>query len=85
VPDKSGNYRNLRVEGRISEKREKSDKIRMDIKHKMREKAEEVLSQIRPTFAGGWGDVELIDANEGVVTLRLTGACGGCLWEKQKV
>jgi Fe-S cluster biogenesis protein NfuA len=24
------------------------------------------------------GNVQLVDASEGVVTLRLTGACGGC-------
>ena len=44
----------------------------------MREKVEEVLNQIRPTLLVDGGDVELVDVSEGVVTLRLTGACGGC-------
>ena len=44
----------------------------------MREKVEAVLSQIRPSLLADGGDVELVDVCEGVVTLRLTGACGGC-------
>ena len=44
----------------------------------MREKVEAALDQIRPALLADGGDVELIDVNEGVVTLRLTGACGGC-------
>jgi Fe-S cluster biogenesis protein NfuA len=44
----------------------------------MREKVEAVLNQIRPNLAADGGDVELIDVSDGVVKLRLTGACGGC-------
>jgi len=44
----------------------------------VREKVEEVLNQIRPALLVDGGDVELVDVSEGVVTLRLTGACGGC-------
>jgi len=44
----------------------------------MREKVEEVLNQIRPALLADGGDVELVEVSEGVVTLRLTGACGGC-------
>lgn len=44
----------------------------------MREKVEEVLRQIRPVLLADGGDVELVEVSEGVVTLRLTGACGGC-------
>lgn len=44
----------------------------------MREKVEEVLNQIRPALLADGGDVELVDVSEGVVTLRLTVACGGC-------
>jgi Fe-S cluster biogenesis protein NfuA len=50
----------------------------MDRRHKMCEKVEEVLNQIRPALLADGGDVELVDVSEGVVTLRLTGACGGC-------
>ena len=44
----------------------------------MRERVEEVLRQIRPVLLADGGDVELVEVSEGVVTLRLTGACGGC-------
>ncbi|MGB8706495.1 MAG: NifU family protein [Dehalococcoidia bacterium] len=44
----------------------------------MREKVEAVLNQIRPSLARDGGDVELIDATDGIVKVRLAGACGGC-------
>lgn len=44
----------------------------------MKEKVEAVLNQIRPNLAADGGNVELIDASNGIVKLRLTGACGGC-------
>jgi len=44
----------------------------------MREKVEEVLAQIRPHLEADGGGVELVDVKEGIVTVRLTGACGGC-------
>jgi Fe-S cluster biogenesis protein NfuA len=44
----------------------------------MREKIEEVLNQIRPNLARDGGNVELVDATDGIVKVRLTGACGGC-------
>jgi len=44
----------------------------------MKKKIEEALGHIRPVLQLDGGDVELIDVNDGVVKLRLTGACGGC-------
>ena len=44
----------------------------------MKEKVEEALAQIRPALQADGGDVELIDVNEGVVKLKLKGACSGC-------
>lgn len=46
----------------------------------MQEKVKEVLGKIRPSLQADGGDVELINVNEedGVVTVHLTGACGGC-------
>jgi Fe-S cluster biogenesis protein NfuA len=44
----------------------------------MREKVEAALDQIRPHLQADGGDVELLDVNDGTVTVRLTGACGGC-------
>jgi Fe-S cluster biogenesis protein NfuA len=45
----------------------------------MKEKVEQALSKIRPALRGDGGDVELVDVSaDGVVRVRLTGACGGC-------
>jgi len=44
----------------------------------MREKVEAALAQIRPALQADGGDVELVDVNEGVVKLKLKGACAGC-------
>jgi len=44
----------------------------------MREKVEATLAQIRPALQADGGDVELVDVNDGVVKLRLKGACAGC-------
>jgi Fe-S cluster biogenesis protein NfuA len=44
----------------------------------MREKVEAALERVRPALLADGGDVQLIDVKDGVVTLRLIGACGGC-------
>ncbi len=44
----------------------------------MREKVEEELKKIRPNLQADGGDVELVDVVDGVVKVRLTGACGTC-------
>ena len=47
----------------------------------MRDKIEKVLAEeIRPALQMDGGDIELVDVNEdeGSVTVRLKGACGGC-------
>jgi Fe-S cluster biogenesis protein NfuA len=44
----------------------------------MRDKVEAALNKIRPNLMADGGDVQLVDVKEGVVTVRLLGACGGC-------
>ncbi|AAM24936.1 MAG: Nitrogen-fixing NifU domain protein [Caldanaerobacter subterraneus] len=45
----------------------------------MRERVEEILNLIKPSLQADGGDVELVDVTEdGVVKVKLTGACGGC-------
>ena len=45
----------------------------------MRAKVESVLDKVRPMLQGDGGDVELVDIlDNGVVQVRLTGACKGC-------
>jgi Fe-S cluster biogenesis protein NfuA len=44
----------------------------------MKEKVQQVLDKIRPSLQADGGDVELIDVKDGVVKVRLQGACAGC-------
>ena len=45
----------------------------------MKEKIEQALTKIRPALQADGGDVELVEVGaDGVVRVRLTGACGGC-------
>ena len=45
----------------------------------MREKVQEALNLVRPALQADGGDVELVDVTEdGVVSVRLKGACGSC-------
>ena len=45
----------------------------------MKDKVEEVLEKTRPGLRADGGDVELVDVtDDGIVKLRLTGACHGC-------
>ena len=45
----------------------------------MKELVEKALEKIRPGLQRDGGDIELVDVKEdGVVQVRLTGACGGC-------
>lgn len=45
----------------------------------MKEKVQEALELIRPALQADGGDVELVDVtDDGIVSVRLTGACGSC-------
>lgn len=44
----------------------------------MKEQVEKALDKIRPALMADGGNVELISVEEGVVRVKLTGACGGC-------
>lgn len=45
----------------------------------MREQVQKALDKVRPGLQADGGDVELVDVSEdGVVKVRLTGACHGC-------
>lgn len=45
----------------------------------MREEVQKAIDLIRPNLQADGGDVELIDVDaDGVVKVRLTGACHGC-------
>ena len=45
----------------------------------MKEKVAQVLDQVRPALQADGGDVELVDVTpDGIVQVKLTGACHGC-------
>ena len=45
----------------------------------MKEKVEKALEKIRPMLQADGGDVQLVDVSpDGVVKVKLTGACGCC-------
>jgi len=44
----------------------------------MWEKVEAVINEIRPLLQADGGDIELVDIEDGVVKVRLRGACAGC-------
>jgi len=45
----------------------------------MKEEVEKVLEMVRPGLQADGGDVELVEVtDDGIVKVRLTGACGSC-------
>jgi Fe-S cluster biogenesis protein NfuA len=44
----------------------------------MKEKVEQVLEKIRPALVADGGNVEVVDVKDGIVSVKLTGACSGC-------
>ncbi|HUV50262.1 MAG TPA: NifU family protein [Anaerolineae bacterium] len=44
----------------------------------MREKIKETIDKIRPMLQADGGDVEFVGFEDGVVKVRLKGACAGC-------
>ena len=45
----------------------------------MKEKVQEVLERIRPALQADGGNIELVDIVDGVVKVKLLGACQGCM------
>jgi Fe-S cluster biogenesis protein NfuA len=46
----------------------------------LRARVERVLDTIRPHVQGDGGDIELVDVTDGIVQIRLAGACVGCMY-----
>jgi len=44
----------------------------------MKDQVQEVLNIVRPSLQADGGDVELVDVKDGIVSVRLKGACSGC-------
>ena len=46
----------------------------------MKEEVQKAINIVRPNLQADGGDVELVDVSaDGVVKVKLTGACHGCL------
>jgi Fe-S cluster biogenesis protein NfuA len=48
------------------------------VQEQIKEKVIEVINQVRPYLQRDGGDVELVSVDDGVVKVRLKGACSGC-------
>jgi Fe-S cluster biogenesis protein NfuA len=44
----------------------------------MQEQVQEILDKLRPYIQRDGGDVELVEVEDGIVRVRLLGACGSC-------
>ena len=45
----------------------------------MKERVQQLIEQIRPTLQADGGDIELVDVtDDGIVKVKLQGACRGC-------
>lgn len=48
------------------------------VQDNIKDQVEEVLDKLRPFLQRDGGDVELVDVEEGIVKVKLMGACGSC-------
>ena len=44
----------------------------------LKQTVQQALAKIRPMLQRDGGDIELVDVSDGIVKVRLTGACKGC-------
>ncbi len=44
----------------------------------MKERVQQVIDKIRPLLQRDGGDIQLVDVVDGIVKVRLQGACGSC-------
>ena len=51
----------------------------IEIKSDVLERIEHTINKIRPYIQADGGDVELVDFKDGTVTVRMLGACAGCM------
>jgi len=54
-------------------------RIKEEDRMELKEKVEKALDKVRPHLKADGGNVELVDVTtDGIVKVKLTGACGGC-------
>jgi Fe-S cluster biogenesis protein NfuA len=55
-----------------------SQLVNTKLEEEMKDKVQKALDKIRPHLQADGGDVDLVEVKDGIVKLRLKGACGGC-------
>jgi Fe-S cluster biogenesis protein NfuA len=50
----------------------------IEVKENIKEQVKAAIEEVRPNLQADGGDVELVDVKDGVVMVRLKGACAGC-------
>lgn len=48
------------------------------MKETVKDKVEKALEEMRPQLQADGGDIELVDVKDGVVKVKMKGACVGC-------
>lgn len=44
----------------------------------LKERVQKAISEIRPNLQADGGDIELVEVEDGIVRVKLKGACAGC-------
>jgi Fe-S cluster biogenesis protein NfuA len=44
----------------------------------LKEKVQKAIAEVRPNLQADGGDIELMDVENGIVKVKLKGACAGC-------
>ena len=44
----------------------------------LKEKVQKAIAEVRPNLQADGGDIELVDVENGIVKVKLKGACAGC-------
>lgn len=48
------------------------------LKETVKDKVEEALKELRPQLQADGGDIELVEVENGIVKVKMKGACAGC-------
>ncbi|UCD26976.1 MAG: NifU family protein [Candidatus Bathyarchaeota archaeon] len=48
------------------------------MKETVKDKVEKALEEMRPQLQADGGDIELVDVKDGIVKVKMKGACVGC-------
>ena len=55
-----------------------SEEVKQNTPEEIYDNVRRIINHIRPYIMGDGGDVQLVSVEDGIVTIRLLGACVGC-------